>query len=137
MKSNTWSGYYIYGLGYGPPEFGEKVLTEMVIHVNENGFEGQTKEFGSPYAVDQIGHVTGFTDANLVSFVKTYPSQNKTAEDGPIQSDGHQFEIRFTGEYEEDCMFGTWEIEQEYIQENERFVTVFQGLWKLNRVKSE
>ncbi len=132
----TWVGYYEYGLGYGFPFFGKRVVYQIDITIENEDFMGTAVEEKSPYSVDSSEAIKGFIEGDLISFVKTYPTKSTIRNDDVIEiSKGEQL-VNHTGYLDRvrKTMYGLWTIEQNYVDiEFPKEVQQCEGIWLLEK----
>ncbi len=138
IKGN-WEGYYAYGEGYILPYFGEKVAIEIEIYGNESSFTGLVREEESEFSVPLQSEVKGFSEGDLVSFIKTYDGNPiiKEEETNSLVIGEGNLEIEHEGYYDEKnkAMYGSWIMEQQQEDEEGTYDAVLTGTWMLRKVE--
>lgn len=133
----TWKGYYEYGEGYLLPYFGQRVSFEITIDGDDHSFTGTTREEPSEYSVPSQASVKGFIDNNLVSFIKTYPINPIIDEHNQtIQIEAGQLNIEHLGiiDHAQQCMYGSWQIEDKFVnEEGQQDINYVGGIWLVRK----
>lgn len=111
MATKNWIGQYGYSFEEGNEWF---YSFEINAEYNNGSFEGTAFEEEFSGFTNDLVHVKGFIEDNMISFVKTYPYFWMTEENGDIFIDkgqrGHQ--VVYQGVFDENSAewCGDWEI---------------------------
>jgi hypothetical protein len=134
----NWKGYYEYGAGYSLPQFGERVEISASFQGNNDKFIGTIKEKPSEHSVPMDATVQGFTENDLISFIKRYPKVPRLKEFGSseIELESGQLEIEHVGTIDSDynCIYGTWSITENISDELGVYEDTVYGTWLLKKV---
>ena len=134
-----WIGYYEYGVGYSLPHFGKRVKIEVILKGDNEIFFGTVLEEESEYAVPLKGKITGFSEDNIISFIKSYPQTPLLKEEGNteiIMKKG-VFNIEHEGiiDAENKSMYGSWSIYTTETDEEGSYEYNSYGIWLLKSTK--
>ena len=136
---DNWEGYYEYGIGYSLPQFGERVNIQVNFQGNNDNFVGTVKEVSSEHSVPLEATIIGFTDNELISFIKTYPKVARQKEFGSseIKMENGQIGIEHQGYIDPkfDAIYGSWSITETAPADQGAYPITVYGTWLLRRVK--
>lgn len=134
----SWEGYYEYGEGYSLPQFGERVNIFAIFQGNNDKFIGAIKEEISVHSVPMEATVQGFTENELISFIKRYPKVPRLKEHGgtEIEITNGQLEIEHVGFIDSDynSIYGTWSITENETDDQGTYEVTVYGIWLLKKV---
>jgi len=134
----NWEGYYEYGEGYSLPQFGERVEISVVFQGNNDKFIGTVNEKPSDFSVPLEATIQGFTENELISFVKRYPKIPRFKEHGSneIVFEHGQLEIEHMGfiDAAHNSIYGTWTITENEEDDQGTFEVTVYGIWLLKKV---
>ncbi|WP_438711042.1 hypothetical protein ACSTS3_21270 [Aquimarina muelleri] len=137
--NGNWEGYYEYGEGYILPYFGERVKIEVIIKGENDSFTGSTTEEESNLSVPSEARIKGFTEGDMISFVKTYPINPQIdGYSNKIQIKEGQLDIEHVGfcDHKNQSIYGSWQIQQVFKNEyNQDDVEYVGGIWFLKKVQ--
>ncbi|QJP34404.1 hypothetical protein F0365_08340 [Nonlabens sp. Ci31] len=133
-----WEGYYIYGLGFALPFFGEKVKLFAQLNFKDGKITGQhTKEKG-PFSTGKTVNLNGFWEHHMVSITVHYTNNDVILEDGfPKENLEHDFEITYNGylDLDKKAIYGLWYMEHEINGTLDLEIPPAEGLWMLRKAK--
>ena len=133
----NWEGYYEYGEGYSLPQFGERVEISVIFQGSNDKFIGTVNEKPSDHSIPLEATIQGFTENELISFVKHYPKAPRIKEHGSseIVFEQGQLEIEHMGfiDTSHNSMYGTWTITQNMEDELGIFEVTTYGIWLLRK----
>ncbi len=133
-----WEGYYIYGLGYDLPFFGEKVILYAELEFKDGIITGHHTEKKSPFSTGGTSNFKGHWDDDLVSFTVQHSSNPVILDDGvSTQNLQHDFEITYNGSLNlfKKTINGLWFMENEMETELNLEIPIAEGLWMLKKMK--
>ena len=136
--SGYWEGYYIYGLGYALPFFGEKVKLFAQLEFKDGQITGQHTEEKGPFSTGKTVRFDGFWEQQMVSLTVHYDNNDVILEDGfTTENLNHDFELTYNGSLDLDkkAMCGLWYMEHEIDGELDLETPPAEGLWMLRKAK--
>ncbi|MEO9954062.1 hypothetical protein [Nonlabens sp.] len=136
--SGYWEGYFIYGLGFDLPFFGERVRLFTEMEFKDGIITGHHTEEKGPFSTGRTVNFTGFWEQNLISITVTYTSNDVILEDGfSTEEIEHNFEIVYNGsfDYKKKAMNGIWFMQNEMDGDLDLEIPPAEGLWMLKKAK--
>ena len=136
--SGYWEGYYIYGLGYALPFFGQKVKLFAQLEFNDGKITGQHTEEKGPFSTGKTVQLDGFWEQQMVSFTVRNDNNDVILEDGfTTENLNHDFEITYNGSLDVDkkAICGLWYMENEIESVLDLEIPPAEGLWTLRKAK--
>ncbi|WP_397301196.1 hypothetical protein [Nonlabens ulvanivorans] len=136
--SGYWEGYFIYGLGFDLPFFGEKVRLFTEMEFKDGIITGHQTEEKGPFSTGRTVNFTGFWEKDLVSFTVQYTNNDVILEDGfSTEEIGHVFEITYNGTFnpKKKAINGLWFMENELDSHLDLEIPPAEGLWVLKKAK--
>lgn len=132
--SGYWQGYFIYGLGYDLPFFGEKVKLFAELNFENGLITGYFTEEKGPFSTGRTFPVDGFWQDHLVSLNIDLTDNDVILEDGFTTGNReHEFYLNYSGVFTETkkAIHGNWFMDNE--SELEIEIPLAQGLWVLRK----
>lgn len=129
-----WQGYFIYGLGYDLPFFGERVKLFAELHFENGEITGYLTEEKSPFATGRTFPVNGFWQDQLVSLNLHLTDNDVILEDGfTTENIEYEFYLSYNGRYNaaKKSIHGNWLMDHE--SEFELEIPLAEGLWMLRK----
>lgn len=136
--SGYWEGYFIYGLGFDLPFFGERVRLFTEMEFKDGIITGHQTEEKGPFSTGRTVNFTGFWEQNLISLTVSYISNDVILEDGfNTEEIEHNFEIVYNGsfDYKKKAMNGIWFMQNEMDENLDLEIPPAEGLWVLKKAK--
>jgi len=136
--SGYWEGYFIYGLGYDLPFFGEKVRLYAELEFKEGKITGYHTEEKGPFSTGKTTNFNGFWEHNMISLTIHHTSNDVILEDGfSTENLKHDFDITYNGNFNfrKKAMSGLWFMGSEMEQELNLDTPVAEGLWMLRKTE--
>ena len=136
--SGYWEGYFIYGLGFDLPFFGERVRLFTEMEFKDGIITGHQTEEKGPFSTGRTVNFTGFWEQNLISLTVSYTSNDVILEDGfNTEEIEHNFEIVYNGsfDYKKKAMNGIWFMQNEMDENLDLEIPPAEGLWVLKKAK--
>lgn len=139
MKSlmGEWRGYFEYGIGYQPPQFGSREEFKLLLNGGNDEFSGICIENNIDLPSNNESKIVGFVDDGLISFKKIYENTQVFNKQGGSDLElGKENEVHYFGEYDEksDTIYGYWEISLVANGLNEdHLIGEGGGIWKCER----
>lgn len=133
-----WDGYFIYGLGYALPFFGEKVKLTAQLEFKDGIITGHYTEVKGPFSSGKTVIITGFWEQNMVSLNVQLTHNDVISEDGfTTHNLEHQFEIIYNGNFNplKKAISGLWFMDQETDDDLDLEIPVAEGLWMLRKAE--
>ncbi len=133
--TGKWKGFYEYGEGYNLPYFGQRVTIYVTIQGHNDKFYGTVEEEPSNFSVPLKATIEGFTEDDLVSFVKRYPKRPIITEEGKIDVEIEEgiTEIEHVGivDVKHKVLYGSCTIYDVVEDEFGTFEYTSHGIWLL------
>lgn len=132
-----WEGYYIYGLGYDLPFFGEKVILFAELEFKDGFITGHHTEKKGPFSTGRTTNFKGYWNDDFVSFTAQHSSNSVILEDGITTRElEHNFEITYNGSLNlfKKTINGLWFMENESKIPIDLETPIAEGLWMLKKV---
>lgn len=114
--SGYWEGYFIYGLGFELPFFGERVKMNAQLTFNDSEIIGTLTEEKGPFSTGKTVAINGFVEDFLISLQVQYVTNPVILEDGfTTEEIEHDFTINYNGtiDFQKKAMHGLWYMENE------------------------
>lgn len=141
-KNEIWKGFFYYEVGYSGLSTLREVKFEINIIVDNNSFEGVSKDDESKGCFDKSIEVKGFFENNFISFILKYPYAYFRDEEDKIVIDKKlkHPDVNYYGEFDEDkkSYNGEWEMiyEVEELADGD-VVEISSGSWELRKFKDD
>ncbi|MGJ8684956.1 MAG: hypothetical protein ACSHWW_10055 [Nonlabens sp.] len=135
-----WEGYYIYGLGYDLPFFGEKVILFAELEFKNGIITGYHTEKKGPFSTGKTSTFNGYWEDDFVSFTAQHSSNPVILDDGvSTQELQHDFEITYNGSLnlQKKTINGLWYMENDLNPALELEIPIAEGLWMLKKMKKK
>ena len=136
--SGYWEGYFIYGLGYELPFFGEKVKLFAELEFKDGKITGHHREEKGPFSTGKTVRFDGFWEQEMVSLTVPYTNNDVILEDGfTTENLEHEFDITYNGNLnlQKKAITGLWFMENEMDGALDLEIPVAEGLWMLRKAK--
>jgi hypothetical protein len=136
--SGYWEGYFIYGLGYELPFFGEKVKLFAELEFKDGEITGHHREEKGVFSTGKTVRFSGFWEHNMVSLTVLYTNNDVILEDGfTTENLEHEFDVTYNGNLnlQKKAITGLWFMENEMDGALDLEIPVAEGLWMLRKAK--
>ena len=135
--SGYWEGYFIYGLGFELPFFGERVKMNAQLTFDDSEITGTLTEEKGPFSTGKTVAINGYIEDFLISLEVQYSTNPVILEDGLTTEEiEHDFTINYNGtiDFQKKAINGLWYMENEIESHLDLEIPPAEGLWVLKKV---